>query len=70
MRKLIIIAVLAIVSMGSANAGTYIDALKSCGTEWKVSDARKGVKKGEGMAAWQMFRKECTQRVGWTKKGK
>lgn len=69
MNKLFIIAALLVLS-GTAHAGTYLDAMRQCGTEWKASDARKAVAKGEGMAAWQAFRKECTARVGWEKKAK
>lgn len=57
-------------SVLSAHAGTYSEAMKTCGTEWRASDARKEVKKGEGMAAWQTFRKECVARVGYTSKRK
>lgn len=53
-----------------ALAGTYQDAMKTCGAEWKASDQRKSVVKGERAKAWNAFRKECTQRVGYTKKGK
>lgn len=70
MRKIIMVATLLVLSAVSASAGTYLDAMRTCGAEWKASDARKGVAKGEGMAAWQAFRKECTARVGWEKKRK
>ncbi len=68
MRKIIIATVALLVLSGSANAGTYLDAMRTCGAEWKASDARKAVAKGEGMAKWQAFRKECTARVGWESK--
>lgn len=52
-------------------ANTYIDALRTCGAEWKASDARKAVAKGEGVAAWNAYRAECVKRVGYTtKRGK
>ena len=70
MRKIIMLTALFVSLAGSANAGTYLDAMKACGAEWKSSDQRKQVRKGDGMAAWQAYRKECTARVGWTKKGK
>lgn len=67
----LITAVALFVSLANvAHAGSYIDAMRACGAEWKASDARKQVKKGEGGPAWQAFRKECTARVGWEKKGK
>lgn len=69
MRKLILTAAFVAFS-GAAMAGTYADAMKTCGAEWRASDARKAVKKGEGAAAWQAFRKECVARVGYEKKGK
>lgn len=53
-----------------AVAGTYRDAMKTCGTEWRASDQRKSVKKGEGATAWNAFRAECTKRVGYEKKGR
>jgi hypothetical protein len=69
MRKIIIAAAFVLVS-GSAFAGTYQEAMKTCGTEWRASEQRKSVKKGEGAAAWNAFRAECTKRVGWEKKGR
>lgn len=48
--------------------GSYTDALRQCGAEWKASDTRKATPKGEGMKAWQTFRAECVKRVGWTSK--
>lgn len=66
---------LVILSLVSANAqtvtapsNTYTDALRTCAAEWKASDQRKAVKKGEGMAAWQTYRAECVKRVGYTSK--
>lgn len=54
----------------TANAGTYQDAMRTCGAEWRASEARKAVQKGQGNAAWQAFRAECTKRVGYTTKRK
>lgn len=70
-----IVNVLAVVAVslaitGAATAGTYADAMKQCGAEWKASDTRKSTPRGEGAKAWQTFRAECTKRVGYdTKKG-
>lgn len=52
------------------STGTYADAMRQCGAEWKASDARKAVTKGHGRVAWQAFRKECTQRVGYQRKSR
>jgi hypothetical protein len=52
----------------TAAAPTYIDVLRTCGAEWKESDARKTVAKGEGMAAWNAFRVECVARKGYVTK--
>lgn len=78
MHKIIVVAFalsLVVLSLVSATAqtatpqgNTYTDALRTCAAEWKASDQRKAVKKGEGMAAWQTFRAECTKRVGYTSK--
>lgn len=71
MTKFATITAIALFAMiGAANAGTYAEAMKQCGGEWRASDARKQVKKGEGRAAWNAFRKECTARVGYTKKAR
>jgi hypothetical protein len=72
MRKLIWVAgfIAAFAVPQYANAGTYQDAMRQCGTEWRASEARKAVKKGEGAAAWNAFRAECTKRVGWEKKAR
>lgn len=64
------IAFIVAASVPSAHAGTYLDALRQCGSEWKQSDQRKQTKKGEGMQAWQAYRKECVDRVGYTSKRK
>lgn len=45
----------------------YRDAVKACGAEWRASDARKQVQKGEGRAAWNTFRAECVTRQGYVK---
>jgi hypothetical protein len=55
-------------SKPAQNAGTYAEAMKTCGAEWRASEQRKAVKKGEGAAAWNTFRAECTKRVGYTSK--
>jgi hypothetical protein len=67
MRKIILAAIIAVI-VTPAVAGTYQDAMRTCGAEWKASEARKAVKKGEGASAWQTFRKECTARVGYESK--
>lgn len=56
------------VSQEAPKAGTYSDAMKTCGAEWKASETRKTTPKGQGMAAWQAFRKECVARVGYVSK--
>ena len=68
MTKLFTVIMLSLALSSVAHAGTYTDALKACGAEWRASEARKAVKTGEGNAAWQTFRKECTRRVGWDSK--
>ncbi len=69
-----VVVLAALCSIKPANAesaGTYRDAVKQCGAEWKNSDARKAVQKGQGRQAWQDFRRDCVKRVGYvTKKGK
>lgn len=60
--------ILGAVCAKAEGAGTYSDAMRQCGKEWRASDARKSVSKGQGAAAWQAFRKECTTRVGYAKK--
>lgn len=44
---------------------SYSEALKLCSVEWKASDTRKQVAKGEGMAAWQKFRAACVTEKGY-----
>jgi hypothetical protein len=60
----------AIHAKAESNPQTYADAMRQCGAEWRASEQRKSVAKGEGNAAWQAFRKECTARVGYTKKSR
>lgn len=62
--------ILGAVCAKAETVNTYRDAMRQCGAEWKASDARKSVAKGEGRAAWQAFRKECTQRVGYVKRSR
>lgn len=69
--KTLIVALFAILVSSNAFAATYQEAVKQCGTEWKASEERKNVVKGEGRAAWNTFRAACVKRVGYeTKKGK
>jgi len=70
----IVIATLAIATLVNcsaiANAADYRETLKICGAEWRASDARKSVAKGEGQKAWNTFRAECVLRHGYdTKRG-
>lgn len=56
-----------------SSAGSYQDAMRQCGAEWRSSEARKKIQDDEnadGRAAWNAFRAECTRRVGWTNKPK
>lgn len=56
-----------------SSAGSYQDAMRQCGAEWRQSEARKKVQEDEnadGRAAWNAFRAECTRRVGWENKRK
>lgn len=73
MNKLYTVMVAALVlvctNMAKADpAGTYTDALRTCGAEWRASDQRKQVEKGHGQEAWNKFRAECVARVGYTSK--
>lgn len=70
MIKSFMVAAMVLGFIGVAHAGTYADAMKTCGAEWKASEARKAVTNGNGGPAWQAFRKECTARVGYEKKKK
>jgi hypothetical protein len=69
-RQIAIVAALSLASIGAVygqtNATTYSEALKACGAEWRTSEARKGVEKGQGMAKWQEFRAKCVKEKGWT----
>ena len=47
---------------------TYADIQRTCGLEWRESDARKTVEKGQGSAAWNAFRVECVARKGYVTK--
>jgi hypothetical protein len=83
MMHLIAFLIAALVTMGAAfgqdaapvgNSGSgsvatdYRQVMRACGAEWKASDTRKGVAKGEGMAAWQTFRRDCVARSGYVSK--
>ena len=64
------VIVLAATYAKAESAGTYRDALKQCGQEWRASDARKSVEKGKGREAWNAFRKDCVTRVGYQRKSR
>lgn len=49
-------------------AFTYQDVIRTCGAEWKESDARKSATKGEGASAWNTFRADCVARKGYVTK--
>lgn len=72
MRKLLMVSVFAFVSFPAfsqeAAKVTYADVIKTCGAEWRESDAKKSTPKGEGMAAWNTFRVECVARKGYVTK--
>jgi hypothetical protein len=71
MRKLFAIAFVlgSVVSANAQSAApTYADIMRTCGAEWKESDTRKSVVKGEGAAAWNKFRVECVARKGYVTK--
>jgi len=67
MRKFIVV-VASVLMIGAAHAGSYQDALKQCGAEWRASSERAQVQKGQGRDAWNKYRADCTKRVGWTNK--
>jgi hypothetical protein len=46
----------------------YRQVIKACGAEWRASDTRKATPKGEGMAAWQTFRRDCVAKSGYVAK--
>lgn len=70
-RQIAIVTLLALAPIGAAygqnneTAPQYRDILRKCGAEWKGSEARKAVAKGEGAKAWQDFRKKCVEDNGW-----
>jgi hypothetical protein len=69
-RQIVLASLVSLASIGTAysqaNTTTqYRDALRQCGAEWKASEARKAVAKGEGAKAWQDFRKKCVEDNGW-----
>ena len=63
-----ILALAIIGNVHAANAGTYNEAVKTCGAEWKASPERAKVEKGHGTEAWQAFRKGCVAKIGWESK--
>jgi hypothetical protein len=58
--------------LGNANAqnapSDYRQVMRDCGTQWKASDERKAVAKGQGAEAWQNFRRDCVKRSGYVAK--
>jgi len=73
MRKIIMVLAMVLAGMahGAAlaqDAPDYRTALKACGVEWRASEARKAVPKGQGMVEWQKFRKECIAKSGYVAK--
>ena len=44
---------------------TFADVMRTCGAEWRESDARKAT---PGLAAWNAYRAECLQRKGFGRK--
>lgn len=62
------------VATGNENKATgfvsYRDAVKACGAEWRASDAKKAVAKGEGRKAWSEFRAKCVTDKGYVKGAK
>lgn len=63
----LVVSCSAIVAHGQ-EALSYRDAVKACGAEWRASDERKAVQKGEGQKAWNAFRAVCVKRVGYVSK--
>lgn len=47
---------------------SYRDAVKACGADWRASDERKTVAKGEGQKAWNAFRATCVTAKGYVPK--
>lgn len=71
MRSIIALAFVfaALVSAHAEDAKvSYVDVIRTCGAEWRESDARKNTPKGEGSAAWNTFRVECVARKGYVTK--
>jgi hypothetical protein len=72
-RKIALVTVLSLASIGTVYGQTnptapqYRDVLKQCGADWKASEARRNVAKGEGAAKWQEFRAKCVLDKGWKK---
>jgi hypothetical protein len=68
-RQIVLGSLVALASVSAAygqnNTATYGEVLRQCGAEWKASDQRKATAKGEGMAAWQAFRKDCVAKKGY-----
>jgi hypothetical protein len=67
-RSIVLGSVVALASISAAYSQanpTYSEALKACGAEWRTSEARKAVAKGEGAKAWQEFRTKCVKEKGW-----
>ena len=46
-------------------AFTFSDVMRTCGAEWRESDARKA---SPGLAAWNVYRAECLNRKGFGRK--
>jgi len=69
-RQIAIVALLALAPLSVAYGQTdapvqYRDVLRQCGVDWKASEARKSVEKGQGAKAWQEFRAKCVLEKGW-----
>lgn len=74
MKKLLQIAALGLALCVSHSANSqegafvpYSDALSKCSAEWKQSETRRNTKKGEGVAAWNDFRRTCVIEKGYVK---
>jgi hypothetical protein len=71
-RSLVLVSLVSLASVSvvyaQGNTTTYGEALKACGGEWRTSEARKTVAKGEGAKAWQEFRAKCVKEKGWNGK--
>lgn len=70
-RQIAIVSLLALAPLGVAYGQTneaapkYSDVIKQCGVDWKASEARKSVEKGQGSKAWNEFRSKCVLDKGW-----